>query len=151
LDSNQLQMDRMLSAQQVRAARGLLGWSRRELAIVAGVSQGTIKAIEQGTTDVRLSTLRKLARTFTAHAVEFVADGSRSGVVIKNRVDSGRAQPPRSAPRPKPVADFSGDAEGAEQSRVTNDIELGGNEPSPKATGFKWLRPLVRAAPAQKR
>ena len=105
----------MLSAQQIRAARGLLGWSRRELAIVAGVSQGTIKAIEQGTTDVRLSTLRKLARTFTAHAIEFVADGSRSGVVIKNGADLGRAQPSRSAPRPKP-----GDAEGVEQSREAN-------------------------------
>lgn len=150
MDSNRLQMDRMLSAQQIRAARGLLGWSRRELAIVAGVSQGTIKAIEQGTTDVRLSTLRKLAQTFTAHAIEFVADGPWTGVVIKNAVDSGRAQPSRSARRPKSLADAPGNAEGVEQSRGANDIELGGNE-SPKVTGFNWLRPLVRAAQAQKR
>ncbi len=84
LASNRLQMDRMLSAQQIRAARSLLGWSRRELAIVAGISQGTIKAIEQGKTDARLSTLRKLAGTFTAHGIEFVMEGSRSGVTIKN-------------------------------------------------------------------
>ena len=84
MDSNRLQMDRMLSAQQIRAARSLLGWSRRELAIVAGISQGTIKAVEQGKTDARLSTLRKLARTFTAHGVEFVMEGSRNGVTIKN-------------------------------------------------------------------
>ena len=116
MDSNRLQMDRMLSAQQIRAARGLLGWSRRELAIVAGVSQGTIKAIEQGTTDVRLSTLRKLARTFTAHAIEFVADGPWTGVVIKNRADRS-AQPSRSASRPMPVADSSGNAEHVKQSR----------------------------------
>jgi DNA-binding XRE family transcriptional regulator len=51
---------------------------------VAGLSQGTIKAIEQGKTDARLSTLRKLARTFTAHGVEFVMEGSRNGVTIKN-------------------------------------------------------------------
>ena len=74
----------MLSAQQIRAARSLLGWSRRELAIVAGLSQGTIKSIEQGKTDARLSTLRKLARTFTAHGVEFVMESSRSGVTIKD-------------------------------------------------------------------
>ncbi len=74
----------MLSAQQIRPARSLLGWSRRELATVAGLSQGTIKAIEQGKTDARLSTLRKLARTFTAHGVEFVMEGSRNGVTIKN-------------------------------------------------------------------
>jgi DNA-binding XRE family transcriptional regulator len=84
LDSNRLQMDRMLSAQQIRAARSLLGWSRRELSIVASLSEGTIKAIEQGKTDARLSTLRKLARTFTAHGVEFVMEGARSGVTIKN-------------------------------------------------------------------
>ena len=101
MDSNRLQMDRMLSAQQIRAARSLLGWSRRELAIVAGISQGTIKAIEQGETDARLSTLRKLARTFTAHAVEFVMDGARSGVVIKNVAKDHRMELEMSARIPK--------------------------------------------------
>jgi predicted transcriptional regulator len=91
----------MLSAQQIRAGRGLLGWSRRDLAIVAGISQGTIKAIEQGTTDARLSTLRKLAQTFTAHGVEFVAEGSRTGVLS---VDADRVQPSRTARRAKRTA-----------------------------------------------
>ena len=74
--------DIILSAPQVRAARSPLGWSRRELAIVSGVSSGTIKAIEQGSTDPRLSTLRKLARTFKAHSVEFLFEGRWTGVVI---------------------------------------------------------------------
>jgi transcriptional regulator with XRE-family HTH domain len=74
--------DIILSAPQVRAARSLLGWSRRELAIVSGVSSGTIKALEQGSTDPRLSTLRKLARTFKAHRVEFLIEGPWTGVVI---------------------------------------------------------------------
>ena len=74
--------DIILSAPQVRAGRSLLGWSRRELAIVSGVSPGTIKAIEQGSTDPRLSTLRKLARTFKAHDVEFLFEGRWTGVVI---------------------------------------------------------------------
>ena len=101
LDSNRLQMDRMLSAQQIRAARSLLGWSRRELAIVAGISQGTIKAIEQGKTDARLSTLHKLARMFTAHGVEFVMEGSRSGVTIKTTREGScaRVQPEGSPDR----------------------------------------------------
>jgi transcriptional regulator with XRE-family HTH domain len=84
-------MDRMLSAQQIRAARSLLGWSRRELAIVAGISPGTIKAVEQGKTDARLSTLRKLARTFTAHGVEFIMEGARTGVMIKSEQSADRA------------------------------------------------------------
>ena len=74
--------DIILSAPQVRAARSLLGWSRRELAIVSGVSPGTIKAIENGLTDARLSTLRKLAQTFKAHDVEFLFEGCWTGVVI---------------------------------------------------------------------
>jgi predicted transcriptional regulator len=49
------------------------------------VSQGTIKAIEQGMTDARLSTLRKLAQTVAAHDVQFVATGPWTGVVIKSR------------------------------------------------------------------
>jgi len=103
LDSNRLQMDRMLSAQQIRAARSLLGWSRRELAIVAGISQGTIKAIEQGKTDARLSTLRKLARTFTAHGVEFVMEGSRSGVTIKTTAKDPVPQSSRKVRRTEPA------------------------------------------------
>jgi len=54
---------------------GPLGWSRRALAIGSGVSSGTIKAIEHGLTDPRLSTLRRLAQTFKAHKVEFLSTG----------------------------------------------------------------------------
>jgi DNA-binding XRE family transcriptional regulator len=122
-------MDRMLSAQQIRAARSLLGWSRRELAIVAGISQGTIKAIEQGTTDARLSTLRKLARTFTAHGVEFVMEGARSGVTIKNAAKDQSAQFGRSLHGVSPmthIADEAGD------TTPTNSVPL----------GHSWLRPF---------
>ena len=80
--------DIILSAPQVRAARSLLGWSRRELAIVSGVSAGTIKAIEHGLTDARLSTLRRLARTFKAHDVEFLFEGNWTGVVISKASDA---------------------------------------------------------------
>ena len=76
--------DIILSAHQLRAARSLLGWSRRELALVSGVSSGTIKAIENGSTDARISTLQKLARTFKAHDVEFLSEGDWTGVVISS-------------------------------------------------------------------
>ena len=121
MDSNRLHMDRMLSAHQIRAGRGLLGWSRRDLAIVAGISQGTIKAIEQGTTDARLSTLRKLTQTFTAHGVEFVAEGSGTGVLIKNGVDADPVQPSRTARRAKRTANCPGHADDAGQSREGNE------------------------------
>ncbi|MGD9711760.1 MAG: multiprotein-bridging factor 1 family protein [Thermomicrobiales bacterium] len=75
--------DIVLSAEQVRAARALMGWSRKDLATVSGLSQGTIKAIERGRTDYRLSTLRKLTRTFQAHGVSFLRENGWSGIVIK--------------------------------------------------------------------
>src|SRR5258706_11476773 len=92
-------MDRVLSAQQIRAARGVLGWSRRELALISGVSEGTIKALETGATDARLSTLRKLAKTFAAHAVQFVTDGPSSGVLMRNGATAERKEPPPAARR----------------------------------------------------
>jgi transcriptional regulator with XRE-family HTH domain len=135
-------MDRVLSAHQIRAARGLLGWSRRELAIVSRVSEGTIKAIELGTTDARLSTLRKLAQTFSAHAVEFVADGSRIGVTISNGSDAMRvlstpnAQHVASAPAREPPG------EGTDEHRQ---IEARAGD-----RVARWFRPLMRAARGQK-
>ena len=84
MGSKRTQTEIILSGEQVRAARCLLGWSRRELALVAGVSAGTIKAIELGMTDPRLSTLRKLAKMFAAHSVEFIALEGGSGVVLND-------------------------------------------------------------------
>ena len=73
----------LLTPQQVRAARGLLGWSRRELAIISRVSHNTIKALELGHTDPRRSTLVKLSRTFAAHEILFVTGVAGDGVVIR--------------------------------------------------------------------
>ena len=73
----------LLTPGQVRAARGLLGWSRRELSIVSRVSHNTIKALELGKTDPRRSTMQKLARTFTAHEVLFVHGVKGDGVILK--------------------------------------------------------------------
>ena len=73
----------LLTPQQVRAARGLLGWSRRDLAIISRVSHNTIKALELGQTDPRRSTLVKLSQTFAAHAIVFVAGPGGDGVVLR--------------------------------------------------------------------
>ena len=115
--------DIILSAPQVRAARSLLGWSRRELAIVSGVSSGTIKAIEQGSTDPRLSTLVKLARTFKAHSIEFLFEGRWTGVVI--------AMTPVSDQRCKVAR--PGQAKHAEQDETICDVH------APKTSELKLL------------
>jgi transcriptional regulator with XRE-family HTH domain len=117
--------DIILSAPQVRAARSLLGWSRRELAIVSGVSSGTIKALEQGSTDPRLSTLRKLARTFKAHSVEFLIEGHWTGVVI--------AMTPDLDQRRKVARNIPGQVKPTEQGEAICEVN------APKTSGLKPL------------
>ncbi len=140
-------MNRMLSARQIRGGRGLLGWSRRDLAVISGISQGTIKAIEQGTTDARLSTLRKLAQTFTAHGVEFVATGPWTGVVIKTRAEVGPTTSSRISRRSESIASAE-IAEAADEDPHSCDIaEVEG---SANWRGLQWLGPLIRAGRARK-
>ncbi len=65
----------MLTPAQIRAARALLGWSQAELAAASGVALQSIKNIETGKTDPRLSTATALRRALEAAGVIFLNDG----------------------------------------------------------------------------
>lgn len=56
---------------QLRAARSLLDWSRKDLASASGVSPETIKNIEHGVFNPQDATLKSLFETFARHGVEF--------------------------------------------------------------------------------
>lgn len=74
-----------LSADQVRAARGMLGWTAQQLAEHSGVSFSTIRRIEAPARPaIRDDNLRAVRAAFEKHGVEFVqlSDG-RTGVVSK--------------------------------------------------------------------
>lgn len=62
----------MITAGQLRAARGLLDWTRADLAKAAEVSPETIKNIEHGTFRPQESTAEAIVRAFATHDVEFV-------------------------------------------------------------------------------
>lgn len=62
----------MITAAQLRAARGLLDWTRTDLAKAASVSPETIKNIEHGTFRPQESTADAIVRAFQAHDVEFL-------------------------------------------------------------------------------
>jgi DNA-binding XRE family transcriptional regulator len=64
----------MLTAAQLRAARGLLDWTRADLAKAANVSPETIKNIEHGTFRPQEATTDAITRAFKAHDVEFTDD-----------------------------------------------------------------------------
>lgn len=61
----------MISASQIRAARGLLDWTQHDLAYAANVSRGTIKTIENGD-PVRADKVRLIHKTLQDHGIEFL-------------------------------------------------------------------------------
>lgn len=75
----------MITAAQLRAARGLLDWTRTDLAKAASVSPETIKNIEHGTFRPQESTADAIVRAFQAHDVCFIEnDGvQKSRDVVK--------------------------------------------------------------------
>jgi DNA-binding XRE family transcriptional regulator len=55
-------VDAIAFGQKLRAAREKAGMSQAELAKLAGVNQPAIPTLENGRTDVRLSTVRRFAK-----------------------------------------------------------------------------------------
>ena len=57
---------------QIRAARALLGWKQTDLAKASGISEMSVKNIERGATDPRVSTLKALQEALEAAGVIFL-------------------------------------------------------------------------------
>ncbi len=68
----------MLTPEQIRAGRALLNWSQARLAEVSGVAAQSIKNIERGVTDPRLTTATAIKRALEAEGIEFL-DGAYTG------------------------------------------------------------------------
>lgn len=60
----------IITSAQLRAARGLLDWTRSELAKAAGLSPETIKNIEHGLYTPQEATVKAIVETFTRHDIE---------------------------------------------------------------------------------
>ena len=61
----------MITAAQLRAARGLVDWTRNELAKAANISPETVKNIEHGIFRPQEETVERIVRTFAMHSVVF--------------------------------------------------------------------------------
>ena len=80
----------MISTRQIRAARGLLEWSGKELAHKVGITQATLSKIETDLAHPQERTLSRIAEVLDMHGVEFL-DGD--GVKMRQqevRVFSGK-------------------------------------------------------------
>jgi transcriptional regulator with XRE-family HTH domain len=73
-----------ITSEQVRAARGLLGWEKQDLANAAGLSVETIKGIERrpGVLMVRTSTLYAIQNAFDEAGVE-IFDETNGGAGVR--------------------------------------------------------------------
>lgn len=77
----------MLTIEQLRAARGLLGWSQSKLAERAGLSLPTVKRVE-GDAGPRVSDVArtKLRSALESAGVEFIEEnGGGPGVRLRKR------------------------------------------------------------------
>lgn len=73
----------MITSAQIRAARGLLDWSRRELAEKSGVGFSSLLRLEsfEGIPSSNVKTLEALKKAFEEAGVEFTgAPDSQAGV-----------------------------------------------------------------------
>jgi transcriptional regulator with XRE-family HTH domain len=77
----------VVTVEQLRAARGLLGWSQSELAARAGLSLPTVKRLEAGFGPRVSDEARgKLQRAIEAAGIEFIEEnGGGSGVRFRRK------------------------------------------------------------------
>ncbi len=66
-----VRIERLMFAAKVRAARAVLGWKQSELGKRAGLTQKSIHRIEQGTDDLRRSTVIVVEQVLKAEGIEF--------------------------------------------------------------------------------
>jgi predicted transcriptional regulator len=71
----------VLTYQQMRGARAMLGITQAELGVMAGVSKTAINNIERGKSDPKSSTMRAIQRALETAGAEFDIDGR--GVRLK--------------------------------------------------------------------
>lgn len=81
--------DTLLTAEQLRAARGLLRWEQKDVAKASGVSVPTIKRLEAGSGPLRAyaSTVNALERALeTAGVVLIPQNGGGPGVRLRKPI-----------------------------------------------------------------
>jgi transcriptional regulator with XRE-family HTH domain len=77
---------------QVKAARSLLGWTQRELAEKAGVSEIFINRLERGERQGRLRQLQKLSTALLEAGVTFNSAADGFGIELKGESALRRRQ-----------------------------------------------------------
>ncbi|WOS62177.1 helix-turn-helix transcriptional regulator [Sinorhizobium fredii] len=78
----------MITAEQIRGARAMLGMTQADLAKLAGISTTGLNNIERGTADPKASTLRAIEEALEAAGAIFVAaNGEGPGVRLRKKTE----------------------------------------------------------------
>lgn len=72
----------MVTPAQIRAARGLLRWSQKDLSQKSGVSLRAINRLESEECDPRMSTIRALEKTLEMEGIIFINERNKIGVCL---------------------------------------------------------------------
>jgi len=76
----------LISAEQCRGARGMLGWSQDQLADAASLSRATIADFERGERTPTMNNLVALRAAFEAAGLEFIPEnGGGAGLRFRQR------------------------------------------------------------------
>ena len=67
----------IITCQQCRAARELLGWKQNDLSRRSKISAGTIADFERGVRELRVSTLEKIIDAFEKGGIRFENDEAK--------------------------------------------------------------------------
>ena len=78
----------MVTSDQIRAARALLGWSAQRLAEESGLNISTVQRLERATEKVRgnVRTLKKVVTAFESSGIEFLNENGIEGVIIRKEL-----------------------------------------------------------------
>jgi len=107
----------LITAEQLRAARGLLGWSQTELALQAGLSLPTVRRVETASgSHVSDEAREKLRRAFDAAGIKFL-DENGGGAGVRFRKPGHMRLKGTEAPSSKSSGRTSG-ARGTAQSML---------------------------------
>jgi transcriptional regulator with XRE-family HTH domain len=94
----------MPSPAQCRAARGLLDWSRSDLAQRAGVGAVTVRQLETGSHVPRRATREVVRRALETAGVEFIDEnGGGAGVRLRHSASGNEAIGSHGHPRGGPT------------------------------------------------
>ena len=78
----------MISPEQSRGARAMLGWSQEELSAAAGVAKQTLTDFERGARAPYQRTLRDIKEALEEAGIEFI-DENGGGPGVRLRKDDG--------------------------------------------------------------